>query len=177
SIAEQLPDRRYDLVGHSLGGALTIVLAERHPDAVRRLVLVAPAGLRQVPPAAAKLAGVFTAHAIPLRRRGAALADTAWGRRILMSPGTADPASIPPAEGRPMLQASEGATRIGEALESVAQADLKSRLERLPMPVALIWGEQDRIIPAVDRAIRIPDTGHIPMMERPGAFAHALEQV
>ncbi len=175
-IAAQLPEARYDLVGHSLGGAITIVLAERHPEAVERLVLVAPAGLRRLPRAAARIAGAVTARAIPLRRRGAALADMPWGRRLLMGPGTADPTDIPPAEVRAMLAASEGATRIAEALEAAASADLRSRLEALPMPVALIWGERDRIIPAAETALRIPGTGHIPMMERPEAFVAALEQ-
>jgi pimeloyl-ACP methyl ester carboxylesterase len=179
----------FDLVGHSLGGALAIVLADRHPDAVRSLVLVAPAGLRRVPPAAAQLLGGAAARAIPLRRRGAALADTPWGRRILMSPQTSDPASIPPAEVRAMLKASEGATRTGAALTAVAQVDLRARLAAVPAPVGVLWGEHDRVIPASGLetvveargpgtpAVRIAGTGHIPMMERPEQFSIALEDV
>jgi pimeloyl-ACP methyl ester carboxylesterase len=113
-------DAPFDLVGHSLGGALAIVLAERHPALVRSLVLVAPAGLRRVPSIAAQLLGGAAQHAIPYRRRGMALADTPWGRRLLMSPQTVDPASIPPAEVRAMLRASEGATRTREILAQLA---------------------------------------------------------
>src|SRR5262245_33760298 len=36
---------RVDVVGHSLGGLLAAELAAQHPDRVRRLVLVAPAGI------------------------------------------------------------------------------------------------------------------------------------
>jgi pimeloyl-ACP methyl ester carboxylesterase len=179
---------RFDLVGHSMGGAVAIALAERHPDAVRRLVLVAPAGLRPLPSAAARFVGVAAARAIPLRRRGAALADMAWGRRLLMSPGTVDPSSIPPAEVRAMLEASRGATRIAAALESAASADLRERLAQLEVPVGAIWGAGDRIIPSGGietlREARpggaiaeIAGTGHIPMMEAPERFAEKLEQV
>jgi pimeloyl-ACP methyl ester carboxylesterase len=66
-----LPVGRYDLVGHSLGGAIAITLAHRHPEAVGRLVLVAPAGFRQVPAPAALVAGFAAARAIPLRRHAA----------------------------------------------------------------------------------------------------------
>ncbi|HYZ29871.1 MAG TPA: alpha/beta fold hydrolase, partial [Thermoleophilaceae bacterium] len=36
-------DERYDLAGHSMGGALALVLAGRRLERVRRLVLCAPA--------------------------------------------------------------------------------------------------------------------------------------
>jgi pimeloyl-ACP methyl ester carboxylesterase len=127
------------------------------------------------------------AYAIPLRRRGAALADRAWGRRLLMSPGTADPTTIPPSEVRAMLAASSGATRIAEALETVMSADLRERLAALDVPVGVVAGEYDRVIPGGFDAVlaarpeapsvRISGTGHIPMMERPEQFTLGLEEV
>ncbi|MDA0182958.1 alpha/beta fold hydrolase [Solirubrobacter phytolaccae] len=181
-------ERPFDLVGHSLGGAVAIALADRCPERVRRLVLVAPAGLRRMPGPAARAFGLAAERAIPLRRVGAPLADLPWGRRLLMSPGTADPASLPPAEVRAMLQASTGATRIQAALRTAASADLRQRLAQLRPPVGAIWGERDRIIPARGletlRRLRpdapitiVPRAGHIPMMERPAAFATALDEI
>lgn len=38
---------RAHLVGHSLGGAVALVLAEQHPERVASLTLIAPAGLGQ----------------------------------------------------------------------------------------------------------------------------------
>lgn len=190
AIADGLPSLTtpFDLVGHSLGGSLVIALAERHPERVRRLVLVAPAGLRQLPGPAARVFGLAAARAIPVRRLGAPLADLRWGRRLLMSPGTADPAALPPAEVRAMLDASVGATRISAALRTAASADLRERLARLPMPVGVIWGERDRIIPAggIETVLTarpgapvasMTGAGHIPMMERPREFTAALERI
>jgi pimeloyl-ACP methyl ester carboxylesterase len=178
----------YDVVGHSMGGAVALSLAALDPGAVRRLVLVAPAGLRPMPEAAARAFGAFAARAIPLRRRGAPLADFGFGRRLLMTPGTADPASIPPADVRAMLAASRGATRIAEALSTVASADVRPLLAKLPVHVGAVWGARDRIVPPggihTVRSLRpeaptatVRDAGHILMMERPGPFAAALEDV
>jgi pimeloyl-ACP methyl ester carboxylesterase len=178
----------YDLVGHSMGGAVALSLAARAPGAIRRLVLVAPAGLRPMPAAAARAFGAFAARAIPLRRSGAPLADFGLGRRLLMTPGTADPVSIPAADVRAMLAASRGATRIAEALSTVASADVRPLLAKLPVHVGAVWGARDRIVPPGGiktlQAVRpeapiatVPDAGHILMMERPEAFASALEEV
>ena len=192
-VAEQIAasldlDEPFDLVGHSMGGAIALTLASRHPERVDRLVLVAPAGLRPLPGAAARAFGAAAQRAIPLRRRGAPLADFGWGRRILMTPGTADPASIPPTEVRALLAASRGATRIADALAAVVSADLRPVLARLPLPVGAVWGTRDRIVPSGGihtvlslrpeaATATVPGAGHIAMIERPEPFAAALEEV
>jgi pimeloyl-ACP methyl ester carboxylesterase len=178
----------FDLVGHSMGGAVALTLAALDPTAIRRLVLVAPAGLRPMPSAAARAFGVFAARAIPVRRLGAPLADFGFGRRLLMTPGTADPASIPPADVRAMLAASRGATRISEALATVASADVRPLLAKLPVHVGAVWGARDRIVPpggihTLEKlrpeapTATVPNAGHILMVERPHEFAEALEDV
>jgi pimeloyl-ACP methyl ester carboxylesterase len=187
AIADTLPER-IDLVGHSMGGAIAITLASRHPGRVRRLVLVAPAGLRAFPPIVGAVAGALTDPLNALRRAGAPLADLPWGRRVLLGFGTAEPVGLAPSEVRMLVGASRGATRAREALSVVATSDLRPALRALPLPVGAVWGERDHVILNsgldVFRACRpeapveiVAGAGHIPMIERPRAFAEALERV
>jgi pimeloyl-ACP methyl ester carboxylesterase len=178
----------YDLVGHSMGAAIAIVLADRHPDAVGRLVLVSPAGLAPVPGAIATFAGAAAELYVPLRRAGTPLADLAWGRRLLMAGGVIDGASLPSAEVRRLVGASRGARRIGPALAAVAAADLRELLADLAAPVGAIVGAGDRVVrPGTLHSLRsarpdaacetIAGAAHISMIERPAAFVAALERV
>ena len=178
----------FDLVGHSLGGGIAIVLADAHPQLVRRLTLVAPAGLRPFPAAISNLLAA-SADAVLAARRGAApLTDTWWGRRLLLALTAADAAELPPTIARQMIEASAAAKRTAPALATITSADLRSTLARTSMPLGVIWGAADRTVPirALDdlldsrpdaTAVRIPDAGHVPMIERPDAFVAALDSL
>ena len=176
----------FDLVGHSLGGGISIVLAATHPQLVRRLVLVAPAGLRPFPAAVSNLLAA-SADAVLAARRGAApLADTWWGRRLLLALTAADAADLPPTLARQMIEASAAAKRTAPALATITSADLRFTLAHTQMPLGVIWGEADRTVPirALDdllqarpdaEVLRISDAGHVPMIERPDEFVAALQ--
>src|SRR5262245_258975 len=60
---DELVTGPFDLAGHSLGGAVALTLAVRHPELVRRLVLCAPAGFR---PRSPRVAGALSAAVPPL---------------------------------------------------------------------------------------------------------------
>jgi pyruvate dehydrogenase E2 component (dihydrolipoamide acetyltransferase) len=76
----------FDLVGHSMGGAIAILLAARRPELVRRLVLVAPAGLAALPRAVAMLLGTVAApYAVARRRLATPLAGNALVRRLALA--------------------------------------------------------------------------------------------
>jgi len=179
----------FTLVGHSLGGAVALTLADRHPAAVDRLVLVAPAGLTPRPAWLADALGVTAGLLVPLRRVvGGPLVDHALARKLLLLGTVHDGGHLHPDDARTIIGSSAQATRLREGVAAVAAADLRSLLARLPAAPGLIWGERDLIIPAdgleAVRAVRpdvhanlLPATGHVPMLEAPAAFADALEVV
>lgn len=179
----------FDLVGHSLGGAVALTLAAHRPRLVRRLVLVAPAGLQRrrsgLPGAVLGpgATGLFAA-----RRRLVGLSDRAWGRRLLLAFAAADGATLSPGQARMMVEASAPAQRIAAATTVIAQAGLMPLLRTAPAPLGLVWGRQDRAVPfklaaeilalRPDAELEVIDwTGHVPMVERPDSFAVALESV
>ena len=180
---------RFDLLGHSLGGAVATVLADRHPDLVRRLVLMAPAGFTPRPQRLGLLAGMAARGLIPVRREvGRRVAGSAAMRRLLLYGAVGDGSRLSPQDARLLLEASRGARRMRPAIAAVVGADLRPLLDRISVPFGLIWGEEDRIVdfsgfgrladshPQMPTAV-LPDTGHAPQLEGPAEFAAALESV
>lgn len=177
-----------DVVGHSMGGAVALRLATRQPGLVRRLVLVAPAGLHPVGPRTARATGLVCGGLVALRRRAAPIAAQRLGRRLLLAFGVEDPDAIDASDVRAMARASAGATRVRAAMAAVAQTDLRTDLVMASAPIGAIWGEKDRIVPPAglgtllgarpEAAVAVvPHAGHIPMMERPEEFTRALGDV
>jgi pimeloyl-ACP methyl ester carboxylesterase len=182
-------ERPFDLLGNSLGGAVALELAARHPRLVRRLVLAAPAGLTPMREPVPLLAGRVGSALIAARRvAGAPLAGNGLARRLLLFGTVADPAAVPAEEARRMVRGSSGSVRVGAAITTVAAADLRHRLPALEMPVAFLWGARDRVMPVSAlpglRALApgapaevIAGAGHVPQVERPREFAAAVERL
>lgn len=188
AIAERVTTP-FDLVGTSLGGAVALVLARRRPELVRRLVLVAPAGFSPAPRLVSVAAGHLIGPWLSFRRvLGTAAASNGIARRALFWGAIAAPQRLSADDVRTMLDASLGATRIGPAVTTVMEADLRAELAGLEAPCGLIWGDCDRIVPiATVRSIRsvrpeviletIPGAAHVPQIERPAEFVLALERL
>ena len=139
-------DRRIDLVGYSMGGAIATIFTARHPDLVRSLTLIAPAGL-----------GVASSENVELLKRPV-IGDwivRLFGTRIFYSAASQEATSAP----------NPGAFLAGfsRQLEYRGYGDaLLSTLRHYPLtgadayfaevgksdkPVLAIWGEADDTVP------------------------------
>ncbi|HEX2121598.1 MAG TPA: alpha/beta fold hydrolase, partial [Thermoanaerobaculia bacterium] len=141
------------VIGHSMGGQIAIRLAAEHPELVRSLILVNAAGIpfRFEP----------LAHVRPLPRPpygGASIA------RVLVPD---------------FLRA--GPTSVAVATTRVVLSDMRTRMQALRLPVLLVWGANDPIVPvhygeAMQREIEgarlvvIPRAAHVAMWDAPEEF-------
>jgi pimeloyl-ACP methyl ester carboxylesterase len=178
-----------DLLGHSLGGAVTIALAERRPDLVRRLILAAPAGLAPHRAPIPAIAGQVSATLVAARRRVAPrLVARPAARRVLLHGLLTDPKAASAEDARTIIGHSRGASRVAAAIAFVAAADLRPRLAALSVPVGFLWGDRDHLFPVSDlEALRalvpgaatevIPGAGHVPQLDRPPEFVAAVDRL
>jgi pimeloyl-ACP methyl ester carboxylesterase len=76
---------------------------------------------------------------------------------------------------------------FADALDAVIEYDARHRLEEIEIPVMIVWGTDDWVIPSVAAHSynrRIPhsrleifeETGHVPQMERPARFNALLDE-
>lgn len=173
-----------DVAGISMGGPITIHFADRHPERVRRLVLVDPAGLPLKQPLAAGLMRVS-----PL---GEWLIDRFAEMALVkgLSKDMKYPERFPQYTERYREQMQYAGFR--RALLSTMRsgmltgaADAYQRVGAQKKPVLLVWGREDRVIPiamslhvlaAIPHAEFHPidDAGHVPHLERPDAVTPTL---
>ncbi|MBA2349614.1 MAG: alpha/beta hydrolase [Solirubrobacterales bacterium] len=180
---------RVTVVGHSLGGGVAMVFSYQFPERVERLALVASGGLgREVSPLirAATLPGaeqVIRLATVPPVLRAVGAVGAAFGR-LGLKPGS-DLAEM--AGGVASLGDGERRAAFVRTARSIASfgGQRVSATDRLylaaQVPVLLLWGEQDPIIPvdhgraahaalAGSRLELFPHAGHFPMLDEPERF-------
>jgi pimeloyl-ACP methyl ester carboxylesterase len=134
-LFDQLNLAQFDLVGFSLGGWLAAEFAVTHPQRVRKLVLVAPAGLAD------------PAHPGP--------AIGSWSLEEMYSYLVSDRAVLEPYLPRTPTETSAHEAEIRRALAATRRLapngpfnpKLERWLHRVTMPTLLVWSQDDRIAP------------------------------
>lgn len=173
---------RVTLVGHSIGGRIAWRFAAEHPDRIERLVLVAPDGFAS--PGfeygrAPEVPAVLTAMRWVLPR--AAL-------KANLEPAFADPAMLDDAlltRYHELMLAPGNREALLHRMRQTVLEDPVPRLATIRVPVLLVWGERDAMIPVTNagdylRALpdatleRLPGVGHLPQEEAAQASAGAL---
>ncbi len=147
-----------DIIGHSMGGYIALLVASLHPEAVRRLIVVDAAG---VPTGRA-----LSAHLIPLLRTGRRMA----------------PAFLPILASDALRARPRTLLRTAR---DVVRADIRPYLRSVQAPTLVIWGDRDTLVPLSTgeilrqeipnaRLVLLHGAGHVPMFERPRPFNEAV---
>jgi pimeloyl-ACP methyl ester carboxylesterase len=181
------------VVGNSMGGFIGAELAISFPQRVARLVLVSAAGLSthndpiptRAMPALVRLERILAASAAWLATRS----ETAMRRRRLraatLNVVVRHPSRLPAALAAEQVR---GAGKPGflAALGAIVHYHVRDRLPEIACPTLIAWGDRDRLISVRDadvfeqlipdsRKVIFKDTGHMAMLERPGAFNALVE--
>jgi len=163
------------LFGNSMGGYAAVRYALENPDSVRALVLASPAGARTEPEVLEKIREIFQLHdhdkALEfvdrlLAKRSPMRHFMAWGARRKFT--------------RPDM------VSFLDAVDPVEHSLSPEEVRGLDVPVLLLWGEADEILPSEHREFwreSLPShaeveeptgMGHSPFLDRPGAVSRRV---
>lgn len=151
-----------EVIGHSMGGAVSIVLASQRPDLVSRLVLAEPV-LDPVPPPAPGAVGVTSFSEAEFAADGMAQILAQVGPLWAATMRLAGPAAL---------------HRSAFGLRAGTSPTTRKLLMELPIPRTLMVGSlsqpltgRSELEAAGVRVVTIPDAGHNIMLDNPDAFA------
>ncbi|MFF8880028.1 alpha/beta fold hydrolase [Streptomyces flaveolus] len=154
-----------ELIAHSMGGSVAVVLAHRRPDLVSRLVLT-EANLDAFPPPTAGSSGI-AAHEEDDFVNGA-------HARVLEDVGPQWAATMRLADPRALHRSAVGLRRGSEPV-------MRTLLERLDVDRVYLQGEHSGELAghqgleaAGVRVVTVPGAGHNVMFDNPDAFAAAV---
>jgi len=187
-LMDALSVERAVLIGNSAGGALAARLALEHPERVQALILVDAAIYSE----GGSRAWLRPLLATPqMRRIGPVLLRNVrtWGAEFGRS-AWHDPARITPeiwAGYTLPLRADNWDRALYEYTLASQPGDLASRVSEIDMPVLVITGDDDRIVPMADsvrlaseipnaRLAILPACGHVPQEECPQAFLEVVQE-
>jgi len=164
--------------GNSMGGQIALTYAARFPSEVISLWLLDPAGVSSAP----------KGEMMTIIERG--------GRNPLLIQNEDDFAQVmkflmnkPPLVPRPMLNVLarirlKNVKLEQEILRQFSSDSVEKMVTGLSVPTMIVWGEMDRVFNVAtaevlhklmpkSQVVIVPDTGHVPMMERPEQSAEA----
>jgi len=163
-------------VGHSFGGMVACEVAAAYPARARRLALLAPLGFWRDPD---RIINWMMLEPGELRRHIFHDPECDAARRMF-PPSDAHDAT---AAARVRMVWAMGTT--GKFIWPIPDKGLKKRIHRVTAPTLLVWGKEDRLVPAVyadeftrrlqsGRVQTVDAAGHAPHLEQPEKVARLV---
>ncbi len=169
ALMDDLQIERATIAGHSIGGRIAWKFAAAHPERVSRLVLISPDG--------------FASPGFEYGRAAEVPATLGLMRYALpksvlkmnLMPGYANPEFVTDAlvsRYHDLMLAPGTRGALLRRLQQTVLEDPRPILANIHMPVLLLWGEQDAMIPVANaedylralpqaRIVRFPNVGHL----------------
>jgi pimeloyl-ACP methyl ester carboxylesterase len=175
---EQLGIERAPLVGHSMGGTVSLSVAIQYPERVRKVVVIGSPVIGSSLSLLLKLFGQrFVAYVVYHN-----LWTLRYGFRLLSPFYTRDP------RWPDMMDRDLSSTTLESFLLSIAslrQTDLRPRIPDIKVPVMGVYGAKDIVVHpeqwkplqegiANCRVERMANAGHFPMLDEPAHFMSVL---
>jgi pimeloyl-ACP methyl ester carboxylesterase len=187
-LMDKLNVKKAILVGNSAGGTISMLAALQYPERVQALILVdpavyagggAPAWVRPIlkTPQMNRIGPLFARQ---LQAQGVEFIKTAWHDPSRITPETLDGYQKP-------LRVDNWDKALWFLTVASQESTLTQRLNELTLPVLVITGDDDRIVPT-GQSIRladelpnailnvIPQSGHLSHEEHPDLFMQAVTE-
>jgi pimeloyl-ACP methyl ester carboxylesterase len=193
-LLDELGLDRVTLVGHSLGGGVAMQFVHQHPEYCERLVLIGSGGLGPELGWALRLMSAPGAEVVlPLIAPQPAVTLGSKVQNYLSALGVRNVAADETWSAYSSLADQETRAAFLRTLRAVVdyRGQAVSAFNRLHfaagIPVLLVWGDQDRIIPAShgqaahhalpgSRLVMVPGVGHYPHIEAPAAVIDSINE-
>lgn len=179
---------RVTLVGNSMGGGLSLAIAQKHPDRIEKIALLNPYGLPAVPMAAAGARRPVMGFILPYLLRKSAIRKCAKGifsrafyDKTFMSDSLLERVVAPFSS----LGKRKDLFRFLRSILTEEIREIDRKLPGVKQGVLILWGEADAWLSNEHRRrleVRLPqvklvtlaECGHLPQIEKPKEVAAAL---
>jgi pimeloyl-ACP methyl ester carboxylesterase len=170
---QELNLKSVHLVGHSMGGAIVGAYVKKHPEIVKSLILMAPAGVSAAPES--EFFKMLNKGINPFIVESPSDFDKLMDLTFYRKPFI--PRAVRLAYTKTLTANQDLMEKTVMDLKSIPFS-LEDQVRKYPGPVLVIWGIHDRILDAKGGAILektrpglvlkiMSDCGHMPMMEFP----------
>jgi pimeloyl-ACP methyl ester carboxylesterase/CRP-like cAMP-binding protein len=184
-LIEEMTDGPVVLLGHSMGGMISLTMALQHPALVERMVLISPTISGRL----SQLINVLISPVTILERfgLGSLIVSTLESLFVDVTDRMIRPVSFAERTGisrddymrirADVRRPGQGRVRA-ECFLAMRENDLRGKLSKIEAPSLVLWGAEDNTVPLRDAGVVadewptadlriIPKAGHWPQFEKP----------